>query len=105
MKNIYLILFTVLFIFSCSDPMDNESDPLENESNPMKNEFVSACVAETPGGSSFVAICECAWEGAVSSLSSDEEEAMRRDYNEMGDEVHAISFAVKSVEAAQNCVQ
>jgi len=89
MKNIYLILFTVLFLFSCSDPLENE--------------FVSACVAETPGGSTYVAICECAWEETVSSLSSDEEEAMRRDFNEVGDQVHAISFAVKSVEAAQNC--
>ena len=91
MKNIYLSLFAVLFLFSCSDPMENI--------------FVSNCVAETPGGSSYVAICECAWDETLSQLTSEEEEAMRRDFNEVGDQVHALNFTLKSIEAAAICVE
>ncbi len=91
MKNIYLSLFAVLFLFSCGDPMENE--------------FISSCVAETPGGSSYVAYCECAWDETLNQLTPEEKEAARRDFNEIGDEMHAMSFSLKAMEAASICLE
>ena len=92
MKNIYLSLFAVLFLFSCGDPMENE--------------FVSSCVAETPGGSSYVAYCECAWDETLKQLTPEEKEAARRDFNEIGDEIHLMSFsAYAHIEAAPICAE
>ena len=99
MKNIYLSLFTLLLLFSCSDPIEIISG------DAMENEFVSSCVAETPGGSSYVAVCQCAWDETLTQLTPEEEEAMRRDFNEMGDQIHAMNFSLKSIEAASICVE
>ena len=90
MKSIYLTLFTVMFLVSCSDSQENL--------------FVSTCVAETPGGDSYVAACQCIWSETLSSLTSDEEAAMRRDFNEMGDQAHAIQYSVKAAQATQVCM-
>ena len=91
MKNLYISLFTVLFLFSCD--------------NPMENEFVSSCVAETPGGSSYVAYCECAWDETLTQLTPEEKEAMSRDFNEVGDEIHLMSFSAKAYGAAPICAE
>ena len=92
MKNLYLIFGTALILSSCG------GDPLENE-------FVSSCVAETPGGDTYVEVCQCAWDNTIKSMNDNEIAAMKRDWNEIGDTQYYMEFSSKSMQAGLACAE
>tara|TARA_B100001250_G_scaffold107259_1_gene90461 strand:+ start:2198 stop:2479 length:282 start_codon:yes stop_codon:yes gene_type:complete len=83
MNKLYLIPLVSLFLISCSDYLEES--------------ILDSCIQNTPGGSSYVELCECRTDLLLDSLTSEEKDAARRDFNEIGDDVHAISFTRKSL--------
>ena len=92
MKNIYLILGSILIISACGG-------------DPQESEFVSSCVSGTPGGDSYVEICQCAWDQTLKSMNNNEIAAMRRDWNEIGDMQYSMDFVSKSMQAGLSCAE
>jgi len=83
MKKIYLISLMSFLLVGCSDYLEET--------------ILESCIQNTPGGSSYVELCECRTDLLIDSLTSEEKDAARRDFNEIGDDVHAISFSRKSL--------
>ena len=71
-KTLLLCCFTTLFLVSCGG-------------DPQRSAYVSDCLGETPGGSSFKELCECSYDKGVESLTSDELKAFKRDFSEVED--------------------
>ncbi len=68
----------------------------------LEETLLESCIQGTPGGSSYVELCECRTDLLIDSLTSEEKDAARRDFNEIGDDVHAISFSRKSLALMQD---
>ena len=88
MKKIYLISLMSFLLVGCSDYLEET--------------LLASCIQGTPGGSSYVELCECRTDLLIDSLTSEEKDAARRDFNEIGDDVHAISFSRKSLALMQD---
>ena len=92
MKNLYLIFGVSLILSSCGG-------------DPQESEFVSSCVSATPGGDSYVEICQCSWDETIKTMNDNEIAAMRRDWNEIGDEQYYLQFSSKSMQAGMACAE
>ena len=91
MKQFTLISFIAIFLISCG--------------NSDRSEYVSDCFAETPGGSSYKELCECSYDKGIEAMSSEELEAMQRNYTEIQDLKYAISAPLKIAAAFAQCVE
>jgi len=91
MKQLTLISFIAIFLISCG--------------NSHRSEYVSSCVAGTPGGSSYKELCECSYDKGTEAMSSEELEAMQRNYTEIQDIKYVFSAPLKIGAAVAQCME
>ena len=91
MKNIILISFITIFLISCS--------------NSTRSEYISTCLAETPGGSSYEELCACAYDGGIALMSAAERKAFERNFSEIQDAQYAITAPLKIYAALPACTE
>ena len=91
MKNIILISFITIFLISCS--------------NSTRSEYISGCLAETPGGSSYEELCACAYDGGIALMSAAERQATEREFSEVEDAQYAFTAPLKFAAATQDCIE
>ena len=89
MKNIILISFITIFLISCSDS--------------SRSEYISSCLAETPGGSSYEELCACAYDGGIALMSAEERKAWERDFSEVEDLKYAFTAPQRMFQALPDC--
>ena len=89
MKNIILISFIAIFLISCSDS--------------QRSVYISSCLAETPGGSSYEELCACAYDGGIALMSGEEKKAWGRDFSEVEDAQYAYTAPAKFFQALPAC--
>tara|TARA_B110001454_G_scaffold203353_1_gene211217 strand:+ start:93 stop:380 length:288 start_codon:yes stop_codon:yes gene_type:complete len=89
MKNIILISFITIFLISCG--------------NSQRSAYISSCLAETPGGSSYEELCACAYDGGVALMSPAEKKAWERDFSEVEDAQYAYTAPLKMYQALPDC--
>ena len=68
-----------------------------------KSVYVSTCFEVTPGGQSYKEMCECGFDRALGSMTSDEVTAYLRDFSEIQDLQYAITVPAKFIEAQAEC--
>ena len=89
MKKIILTSFLVLFLFNCGSS--------------FRSDYIAGCLEETPGGSGYEAMCECAFDRGVGEMSSAEETALFREFSEPVDQQYQAPVFQKLIAAAQSC--
>ena len=91
MKSIILVPFIAIFLLNCG--------------NSQRSEFISSCLAGTPGGSSYEELCECSYDGGIESMSPEERTAIGRDFSEIQDAQYAFTAPMKFIVAQQDCLK
>jgi len=92
MKQFTLISFIGIFLISCGNSFH-------------RSDYVSSCLEGTPGGSSYKELCECSYDKGTEAMSSEELQAMQRNYTEIEDLQYSISAPLKIGAAFAECIQ
>jgi len=94
-KNIFLVTCITAFLISCGEPAPKD----------QRSSWVEECFSLTPGGSSYMELCECGYDRGMSSMTSEERRAWDRDFIEVTDLQYSISAPLKFFEAYATCAE
>ena len=94
MKNITFMSFIAIFLVSCGNGQGND----------QKSEYISACIAQTPGGSSYQELCVCAYDTGVALMTPEEKTAWEREFSEVVDAQYIFTAPMKFVVSFQECL-
>ena len=105
MKNIYLILGSILIISACG----GNSNSVDMQNDPQKNIFVSECInsandVNPQGGDIYKNRCECVWNKTLKSMNNNEIAAMRREWSEPSDMQYYPAFITKTIDNSAACL-
>ena len=92
------ILFVGFFLIS-SCGFENNQSPITK----ARSAYVSTCFEITPGGQSYREVCECGFDKALASMTSNEVTAYLRDFSEIQDLQFAFTVPAKFIEAQAEC--
>ena len=90
MKSIILVSFVAIFLLSCG--------------NSQRSEYISSCLAETPGGASYEELCACSYDGGIELMTPEERTAFGRNFSEIQDAQYAFTGPMKFIAAQQDCL-
>ena len=97
-----IILFISFFLIS-SCGFENSQSPLKSPITKARSAYVSTCFEITPGGQSYREVCECGFDKALASMTSNEVTAYLRDFSEIQDLQFAFTVPAKFIEAQAEC--
>ena len=97
-----IILFLGFFLIS-SCGLENNQPPLKSPITKARSAYISTWFEITPGGKSYKEVCECGFDRAIASMTSDEITAYLRDFSEIQDLQFAITVPAKFIEAQAEC--
>ena len=97
-----IILFLGFFLIS-SCGLENNQSPLKSPITKARSTYISTCLEVTPGGKSYKEVCECGFDRAIASMTSNEVTAYLRDFSEIQDLQFAFTVPAKFIEAQAEC--